>query len=368
MENNDQLIYQIGMTLIPGVGNILGKKLLSICGSAENVFREPRQHLMRLARIGPLLASAAGNKEILLKAEREAKFVVRYGITPLFYQDHNYPGRLKHCIDSPILLFFKGIADLNAQRVVAVVGTRRATEYGRECTRQLIAGLKPYEVLVVSGLAYGIDSCAHRFSLDTGSNTIGVLGHGLDLIYPWSNRSLAEKMVTQGGLITEFLSGTKPDRTNFPMRNRIIAGLSDAVIVVEAGNKGGALITADIANSYNRDVFSVPGRIHDSLSEGTNFLIRTNRAALIQQPDDIAYMMGWKNTDLKPRAVQQKIFLELSPGEEKIVEILRRSGQTGIDELCNQLDSTLSAVSALLLNLEFEGVIRCLPGKIYSLA
>jgi DNA processing protein len=216
-----------------------------------------------MPRIGDLLAEAVGNKKILLQAEKEVAFIERYRITPLFFQDDGYPHRLKHCLDSPVLLFYKGTADLNSTRVVGIVGTRKATEYGKSVTRELVAGLVRQKVLVVSGLAYGIDSCAHRFSLDYGLDTIGVLGHGLDTVYPWLHRPLAEKMLTQGGLLTEFLSKTKPDRSNFPKRNRIIAGLCDAVIVVEAGRKGGALITADIANSYNRDVFAVPGRVTD---------------------------------------------------------------------------------------------------------
>lgn len=363
----DKLIYQIGLTLIPGVGDVLGRKLVSLCGSAEAVFREPRHHLKKMPRIGELLAQAIGNKEILIRAEKEVSFVERYHITPLFFQDKGYPHRLKHCLDGPILLFYKGTADINSNRVIGIVGTRKATEYGKSVTREIIAGLVHQQILVVSGLAYGIDSCAHRYSLDFGLSTIGVLGHGLDTVYPWLHRPLAEKMLAQGGLLTEFLSKTKPDRSNFPKRNRIIAGLCDAVIVVEAGRKGGALITADIANSYNRDVFAVPGRVTDPFSDGTNYLIRTNRAALIQKADDIEYLMGWKETTGKVQAIQRKIFIEMTVDEEKIVTILQESGQMGIDEICIQVETSMSKVSASLLNLEFEGIVKCMPGKVYSL-
>jgi DNA processing protein len=366
-EKEEQLIFQIGLTLIPGVGDVLGKKLISICGGAEAVFRESRHHLRKMPRIGELLAHAVADKEILLRAEKEVAFVERYRITPLYFQDNLYPHRLKSCFDGPILLFYKGTADLNSPRIIGIVGTRQATEYGKMVTHDLVAGLVEQQVVVVSGLAYGIDSCAHRSSLEMGLKTLGVLGHGLDTLYPWFHRSLAEKMLRQGGLITEFLSGTKPDRTNFPKRNRIIAGMCDAVVVVEAGRKGGALITADIANSYNRDVFAVPGRVCDPFSDGPNWLVRTNRAALIQKADDIEYLMGWKDVITSNQPVQRKIFIELTSEEEKIVKSLQENGQLGIDEICIQAENPMSKVAASLLNLEFEGIIKCFPGKIYAL-
>lgn len=367
VKNLVMLLYQIALTLIPGIGDILGKKLVNLCGSAEAVFREPRARLKKMPRVGEFLARAVGNKDILARAEKEVLFVEKYRIRSLFFQDRDYPYRLKQCIDSPILLFYKGTAELNATRVVSVVGTRSATEYGRKITRKIVEGLAGQQVLVVSGLAYGIDGNAHRVALDCGLNTVGVLGHGLDRLYPYVHTHLAEKMLTQGGLISEFLSGTKPDRENFPKRNRIIAGLSDAVIVVEAAQKGGALITADIANSYNRDVFAVPGRIGDPFSEGTNYLVRTNRAALIQKPEDIEYLMGWKSERPGPPAVQRKIFLEMTQEEERIVAILNQKGETGIDEISISAELPMSKASASLLNLEFEGVVKCLPGKIYTL-
>ncbi|MEI7661214.1 MAG: DNA-processing protein DprA [Bacteroidota bacterium] len=364
---NEELIYQIGLTMIPGIGDVLGKKLVALCGSAEEVFRQPRRHLRKMARVGELLAHAVGNKDILLRAEKEMVFIERYHIRPIFFQDTAYPRRLRHCVDGPVMLYYKGTSTPEAQHVIGIVGTRNATEYGKAMTRELVSGMVPQDVLVVSGLAYGIDSYAHRFALDSGLNTVGVLGHGLDTVYPWLHRSLAEKMIAHGGLITEFLSGTKPDRTNFPKRNRIIAGLSDAIVVVEAGEKGGALITADIANSYNRDVFAVPGRLTDHYSEGTNCLIRTNRASLIQKPEDIEYLMGWKEPAGPQKSMQRKIFIELTPDEEQIVSKLQEKGQLGIDEICFLTENPVSRVSASLLNLEFEGVVKCLPGRVYEL-
>jgi DNA processing protein len=361
------IFYNIALTLVPGVGDILGKKLISLCGSAEAVFREPRRHLKKLPRIGNLLSKAVGNMEILAKAEEEIKFMDRYGISALFFLDPSYPQRLRQCIDSPVMLYYKGSAGLNPEKMVGIVGTRNATEYGKAVVRRLVGDLARQNILVVSGLAYGIDSCSHRAALDYGLETVGVLGHGLDRIYPLANKSLAEKMLEQGGLISDFLHGTKPDRENFPRRNRIIAGLSDALVVVEAACKGGALITADIANSYNREVFAVPGRIGDIYSEGCHNLIRTNRAALIQHALDIEYMMGWKKERERPRMEQRKIFLEMSPEEEKIVGLMNEKGSLGIDEISKQCEIPMNKVSSALLNLEFEGIVKCLPGKIYNL-
>ncbi|MCK9203007.1 MAG: DNA-processing protein DprA [Bacteroidales bacterium] len=365
--NEDALLYQVALTLVPGVGSVLGKKLVSIVGSAEAIFRETRPALTKMGRVGKTIAIAVKNKELLLRAEQEIAFITRYGITPLFFQNKDYPQRLRHCYDSPVILYYKGTADLNSPRIVGIVGTRSATAYGKAVTNDIIKDLVSQQILVISGLAYGIDGCAHRSALDHGLSTVGVLGHGLDRVYPYFHKALAEKMLTQGGLVTEFLSGTTPDRENFPRRNRVIAGLCDAVVVIEAAKKGGALITANIANSYNRDVFAVPGRITDPYSEGTNFLIRTNRAALIQKADDLEYLMGWKQAHTVPQVIQKKIFQELTTDEEQIVNILQTHGQMDIDAIVIQSGLNMSAVSSALLNLEFEGIVRCQPGKIYVL-
>ncbi len=360
------LLYQIALVLIPGIGDVLGKKLITLCGSAEAIFREPKRILRKVQGIGEVLSQAVGNKEILHRAEQEVEFISRYRITPLFFQDPGYPRRLSHCIDSPVMLFYKGIADLNSERVIGVVGTRSATRYGKGICRELIKGLATHDPLVVSGLAYGIDSCAHRAALDASLPTVAVLGHGLDRIYPYVNTSLAEKMLSSGGLLTEFLSGTNPDRENFPKRNRIIAGLCDALIVVEAARKGGALITADIANSYNRDVFAIPGRIGDNYSEGANYLIRINQAHLLQSYQNVEYIMGWRKPDRKPDR-QRKIFIELTSEEELVVEYMEKEKQSGIDEIMLHTGLTPGKVSAAVLNLEFEGILKGLPGKIYQL-
>lgn len=361
----EDLIYKIAITLIPGVGCINGKNLISYCGGVSAVFREKRRSLMKIPGIGEQTVNAVLNQMVLGRAEAEMLFIEKYGITPFFYLDEGYPLRLKQCPDSPLMLYFKGTGHLNMPRIVALVGTRSSTEYGREMCNKLIEGLKSIDISIISGLAYGIDTWAHRASLEHGLHTVGVLGHSLDRIYPYANRSLAEKMLTHGGVVSEFISGTKPDRENFPMRNRIIAGMADAVVVVEAGNKGGALITAEIANSYNRDVFAIPGRVGDSKSEGCNNLIRSNRAALIQSAEDLMYMLDWSSSKETQKLVQAKLFPVLKPDEEKLFNILSEAGDLDVDTLLIKSGLKPTQAANALLGLEFENLIKCMPGKIY---
>jgi DNA processing protein len=362
------LLHQIALTFIPGVGNVTGKKLMAVCGSAEAIFTEKKSALLKAERVGELIVNSIMQHRMLAleKAGKELEFIQRYKIKTLFYTDKDFPSRLKECVDGPILVYFKGNANLNHPRIVAVVGTRRATHYGKEMCEKIIEGLKNLDVLVVSGLAYGIDTCAHKTALDRGLQSIAVLAHGLDRIYPPLNKSLAERMLNQGGLLSDFPSGTNPDRENFPSRNRIIAGIADATIVIEAGLKGGALITAEIANSYNRDVFSVPGNIGNYYSEGCNFLIKTNRAALLQSAEDIKYIMNW-GEPAQNKVVQRKLMIELSPAQEKIVEVLQNNAEASIDRLCDETAISPALVANALLNLEFEGIIKTLPGKMYKL-
>ena len=362
------LFYQIALTLVPGIGDVLGKKLVTYCGSAEAVFREKKKLLAKVPRVGAKILEALSDKTILERAANELAFLEKYRIRALFFLDQDYPFRLKNCIDSPVMLYYKGTASLNGSRIFGVVGTRNATEYGRGACHRIISDLSQDKVMIVSGLAYGIDSCAHRTALENNLETIGVLGHGLDMIYPAQNRVLAEKMMKNGGLLTEFMSNTQPDRENFPKRNRIIAGICDAILVVEAADKGGALITADIGNSYNRDVFAIPGRITDPFSEGTNRLIRRNMAALVQSAGDIRYLMGWEEQGKKPDGFQKKIFLEMTADEKILVDYLNSKGSSGIDDICIQCRLSMSTTSAALLNLEFEGIVKSMPGKIYALA
>lgn len=365
---NRSLLYKIAITLIPEIGDITGKKLISYCGGVEAVFREKKNVLMKIPGVGIHLANCIINQAVLKRAEEEIKFIEKFKITPLFYLDKNYPQRLKHCADNPMMLYYKGNADLNSSRIISIVGTRNATEYGKELCNNFIKDVSEMDILIISGLAYGIDACAHKAALENNLKTVGVLAHGLDRIYPHLNKPLAGKMLNNGGLLTEFISDTNPDRENFPKRNRIVAGISDAVIVVESALKGGALITGDIANSYNRDVFAFPGRIGDKYSEGANNFIKTNRAALIQSAKDLKYIMRWDENDNKSKIPkQQKLFIELTPEEKILVEIMTNEGETGFDKLYLQSKLNMSKVAASLLNLEFEGVVKVLPGKVYKL-
>jgi len=364
------ILYQIAVTLIPGIGDITGKKLIAYCGGIEGVFSDKKQHLMKIPGIRETLATSIinGRTNALKRAEKEIAFIEKYNIKCYFFTEETYPRRLKNCVDAPMMIYHKGNADLNSPKIISIVGTRSATDYGKECCKKIVEGLADSEVLIVSGLAHGIDTCAHKEAVRNNMGTIGVLAHGLDRIYPAVNRNLALKMLEKGGLLTDYISETNPDRENFPKRNRIIAGLSDATLVIEAAKKGGALITADIANSYNRDVFAVPGKITDLYSEGCNHFIKTNKAALIQSADDIKYLMGWDTEKQKKPLVQRKLFVNLTPDEEAIVKLLEQHTQVSVDTLCIELQTTTSLVAAALLNLEFEGIVKNLPGKMYCLA
>ncbi len=364
METNDELIYRIAVTLIPGIGDVQGKKLVAYCGGPEAVFREKKKNLLRIPGVGHALADAIRSREVFRRAEEELEFTRKFRISAVFFLDPDYPERLKHCDDGPMMLYFKGTGLDSGKRVLSIVGTRSPTDYGRAVCEQLVSDLSGLGVMIVSGLAYGIDTIAHRAAVNAGLPTIGVLAHGLDQVYPYTNRQLAEKMTGNGGLATEFMSRTRLNRDYFPRRNRIIAGLADATLVIESAEKGGALITADIANSYNRDVFAIPGRTTDPKSAGCNRLISANKAALVQSAAEICQMMDWDNSPARVQA-QQKLFAEMGEEEKKIYDLLLRNGEAGIDEIYLGSGMTASRVAAILLKLEFDGLIRSLPGKVY---
>lgn len=361
------LFHQIALTLIPGVGSVNARLLLKHFGTAEDLFKAKKSQLLAIPGIGEKTAASILQHDFFERVEQELDFVEKYKIRTFFYTDHDYPKRLRTCFDAPTLLYYKGNADLNSTRVVSIVGTRNATSYGRELTNALVEELVRHNVLVVSGLAYGIDAMAHKACLKQGIATVGVVGHGLDRIYPAQHRSLAEKMVSHGGLLTEFPSQTVPDRENFPKRNRIVAGMADATIIVEASLTGGALITAELANSYNRDVFSFPGNINEEFSAGCNFLIKTNRANLITSAKDLEYLLGWSGPEVKEEKVQLSLPLNLSGAEKKIADVLKNNGPTGVDDLALQTQLPQSKLSITILGLEMQGIIVALPGKIYKL-
>lgn len=361
-------LHKIALTFIKSIGPVTAKNLLAYCGSAEKIFSANRNQLLQIPGIGEKTVEAILGTNALTRAAEELKFVEKHGIEVLFFSDENYPKRLKNCADSPILLYFKGIADLNHPRILSVVGTRNATEYGRNLCKQLAEVLAPYNVLIVSGLAYGIDVTTHKECITNDITTIGVLGHGLDRLYPQLHKVVSQKMVLNGGLLTEFPTLTNPDRQNFPQRNRIIAGIADATIVVEASIKGGALITAEIANSYNKDVYAFPGRTTDLFSEGCNFLIKTNRAGLINNANDLIYYLGWDDeVKEKKKIAQTTLHLSLTANEQKVVDVLN-SGPLSIDDLSILLNIQQSKLAIVILTLEMQGIIISLPGKVYKLA
>jgi len=365
---DEELKYRIGITLIPGIGDVLAKNLISYCGSVEGVFKEKKTALQKIPGIGETLANVVRKQNVLGRAEEEIKFIRKYKISPLFYLDDAYPQRLKHCADSPVLIYYKGKAELNMKRIVSIVGTRNVTAYGKKICNSLIEGLAGHDILIASGLAYGVDICAHKAALLNGLPTVGVMAHGLDKIYPAVHRSIAEKMLENGGLLTDFMSKTQPDAQNFPKRNRIVAGMADATIVIESKEEGGSLITADIANSYSRDVFAFPGKADDEFSVGCNRLIKNNKAGLIESSDDVLRLMSWEKNPKKVKANPQKsLFLNLSPDEEKVVSIIREKNNINVDELSFASHLSQGKLSMLLLNLELTGVVRSMPGKMYCL-
>ena len=369
--SNNSLLYNIGITVLPGVGSVTAKSLIAYCGSAEALFSEKKSRLEKIPGVGTIMSNTICNsaiqKDALERAEKEIRYIEKERITPLFFTDAAFPKRLKECIDSPVMLYTKGAMNLNAERIISIVGSRKATTYGKKICEQLVDAFAPYNVLILSGLAYGIDICAHRTALKNKLSTVGVLAHGLDNLYPAEHRSTAQKMLENGGLATEFMSNTKMNPEYFPRRNRIVAGASDATVVIEATVKSGALITAEIANSYDRDVFAIPGRLDDSSSVGCNLLIRANKAMLMQSAEDVIRAMSWDVKSKKPTHTQQELFASLSPEEETLVKILKEKEKTHVDDISHSSGLAMSRTAALLLNLEFSGVVKSLPGKLYVL-
>jgi DNA processing protein len=361
------LLHQLALSFLPDAGHITAKALLSYCGNPEEIFKAKRTKLEMVPAIRSGAINAILNKQSFDRAEQELKFIEKHHIKTFFYTDPDYPARLKSCYDAPVLLYYKGNADLNKARMVSVVGTRKATEYGKELSAALVKGLKVHDPVIISGLAHGIDGCVHKECVKNEIPTVGVLGHGLDRIFPVAHRQLAANMLPDGGLLTEFPSETIPNRENFPKRNRIIAGLSDVTIVVEANIKGGALITAEIANSYNRDVLAFPGRTNDEFSQGCNYLIKTNRAHLISSIADLEYLLGWNEVQPLKNQPQLSMLLDLSGDEQKIADILREKGTTGIDQLAISTQLPLSKLAISILEMEMKGYVVALPGKTYKL-
>ena len=363
--NTQDLKYILALQKAEGIGDINAKKLLKFCGSAEAVFKEKASNLLKIDGVGTHKLKGLKDKNLLLaKAEKELAFIQKNNIQALTFLDSNYPERLKHAVDSPLVLFQKGNIEFKQQRIISIVGTRNITNYGKTFLKNLITDIAKYNPLIVSGLAYGIDILAHQLALENNLQTVAVLAHGLDHIYPSKHHNEATKMQKNGGLITDFWSGTKPERNNFVKRNRIVAGLSQATIVIESAEKGGSLITADLANSYNRDVFALPGRTSDLYSRGCNNLIKTNKAALLQSGKDLAYLLNWE--ELPKKTIQKQLFVELDTSETLLYNYLLKEGKQTLDIIALHNNLPIFKVSSLLLNMELKGVIRPLHGKMFE--
>ena len=363
------LKHKIALGLIPRIGDINARKLVAHFGSVEAVFYEPYRNLIKVPGIGSGIAKYISDRSYLDTAEKEAEYITKNNIRSFFYLDNDYPFRLRQCDDSPVLFFFMGNCNLNAAKILSVVGTRNATSHGKEICDRIIGGLAAGhpDLIIVSGLAYGIDIASHKAAIANNLQTIGVLAHGFKTTYPAIHYSTAKAMIKNGGLVTDFLSDALPERNNFIKRNRIIAGISDATLVVESGIKGGALITADIANSYNRDVLAVPGRPGDQWSAGCNSLIRSNKAALAESSDDIEYFLNWEPEKSKP-PVQRTLFSELDDTEKLIFELISKQGELTIDTICRTLGMPVHKLSSQLLQMEFKGLVRCYPGNVYKIS
>ncbi|MBX2931900.1 MAG: DNA-processing protein DprA [Chitinophagaceae bacterium] len=363
---NNDLLYQIALTLIPNIGAVQSKILVDYFGNAENIFKAKIKELSAVEGIGEIRARYIKTFNQFQLAEEEIKFAEEQQIQCLFLTDEHYPKRLLHCYDAPTILYYKGNANLNSEKIVSIIGTRNNTDYGKQITEDIIEELMPYNVLIVSGLAFGIDATAHKIALQKELSTIGVLAHGLDTMYPPQHKSLSKEMLLNGGLLTEFRQNTKPDKFNFPQRNRIVAGMADATIIVETASKGGSMITAELAYNYNRDVFAVPGKIYDTKSSGCLSLIQQNKAVLLAKPSQLIEEMGWLQKKKQPKK-QRELFIELSPDEKMIIDIVKQNEATSIDEIYLKSALSSSTVAAAILNLELQNVLISLPGKMYKL-
>jgi DNA processing protein len=363
--NEQDLFYLLALLKVEGVGDIMAKKLLNHCGNAEAIFKSKSSQLATIDGVGSVLLKNLKNKVIFESADRELKFITQNEINTLFYQEDNYPDRLKHCIDGPLLLFTSGNIDFKNRKIISIVGTRQITSYGTEFCKNLIADLAPLNPIIVSGFAYGVDIVAHQAAMEHDLQTIGIVAHGLNQIYPKTHAKYVAKMEKNGGFMTEFWSNSNPEKENFVRRNRIVAGIAEATIVIESAERGGSLITANIANDYNRDVFAVPGRTSDKYSQGCNNLIKTQRANLLTSAADLIYILNW-DLEKETKPVQKQLFVSLDDEEQKIYNYLQQNGKEILDIIALKCEFPIYKISSLLLNMELKGVIRPLPGKLFE--
>ena len=360
-----ELFHLLALLQVEGVGDIMAKKLINHCGSAEAVFKTKTSQIATIDGIGSILIQNLKSKSVFEKAEQELEFIKSNEINVSYFQDEDYPDRLKHCIDGPVLLFTSGNIELKNKKIISIVGTRQITSYGMEFCRKLIEDLAPLDPVIISGFAYGVDIFAHQLAMDNNLQTIGVVAHGLNQIYPKTHKKYVAKMEQNGGFMTEFWSSSNPEKENFVRRNRIVAGISEATIVIESAERGGSLITANIANDYNRDVFAVPGRTTDKYSQGCNNLIKTQKANLLTSAADLVYILNW-DIESKAKPVQKQLFVTLENDEQKVYDYLLKNGKELMDIIALRCDFPIYKISGMLLNMELKGVIRPLPGKLFE--
>jgi DNA processing protein len=363
--SEENLFHLMALLRVEGVGDIMAKKLLTHFGNAEAVLNAKTIQLTAIDGVGSVLLKNLKDKSVFEKATQELRFIQDNNIDVHCFQDESYPDRLKHCIDGPVLLFSSGNINLKNRKIISIVGTRQITSYGTEFCRKLIEDLAPLDPIIVSGFAYGVDIVAHQLAMDHNLQTIGVVAHGLNQIYPKTHKKYVAKVEQNGGFMTEFWSTSNPDKENFVRRNRIVAGMTEATIVIESADRGGSLITANMANDYNRDVFAVPGRITDKYSQGCNNLIKIQKANVLTSAADLIYILNW-DIEKETKPVQKQLFVSLDDDEQKVYDYLLKTGKELMDIIALHCDFPIYRISGLLLNMELKGVIRPLPGKLFE--
>ncbi len=362
----NQLLAVLALQNVNNIGDATAKKLINFCGNAENIFKEKKATLLKIDGIGENTIKDLYNSDHYAEAEKEFAYIKKNNISYSYFTDESYPEKLRHCIDGPILIFKTGNIDLANRKIISIVGTRQITSYGAYFCEKLIDELSPLNPVIVSGFAYGVDICAQKAAMEKNLQTIGCLAHGLNQIYPKPHGMYMHQIEKNGGFITDFWSKDEPERNNFLRRNRIIAGLSEATIVIESAEKGGSLVTADIAHSYNREVFAVPGRTNDKFSIGCNNLIKQQKAHMLTSTADLIYILNWDIEDKKPKPIQKKLFVELADDEKNIYNYLQKNGKDLIDIIALECQLPIHKVSTTLLSMELKGVIRPLPGKLFE--
>lgn len=363
---NSELIAALRLQNVRNIGDVTAKKLIAHCGSPEAVFDDKLHHLKKIDGIGTAKLKGLFDSEHLEAAQAEYRFILENDITCSYFMDSDYPSYLKHCIDSPILLFMRGNLDLEARKIISVVGTRNITSYGMAFCETFIEDIAPLNPVIVSGFAYGVDICIQKAAIKHGLQTIGCLAHGLNQIYPKVHSRYMTDVERNGGFLSEFWSTQNPDRENFLKRNRIIAGMSEATVVVESAERGGSLVTADMAHGYNRDVFAVPGRAGDKFSSGCNNLIKQQKAHMLTKAADLIYLLDWELEKEKTKTVQKQLFIELDETEKSIYTYLQKEGKQLLDSIALECSLPVFKASSTLLNMEMKGVIRPLPGKLFE--